>query len=72
MQEIIAEKNPELANREQVAEEVGIGAVIFHNLKNSRMRDIIFDWNEVLNFDGETGQMCIRDRSSGGGASRKF
>ncbi|HHW99389.1 MAG TPA: arginine--tRNA ligase [Firmicutes bacterium] len=55
VQEIIAEKNPELANREQVAEEVGIGAVIFHNLKNSRMRDIIFDWNEVLNFDGETG-----------------
>lgn len=55
VQTIIAEKNPELANREQVAEQVGIGAVVFHNLKNSRMRDIIFDWNEVLNFDGETG-----------------
>ncbi|NLW17849.1 MAG: arginine--tRNA ligase [Firmicutes bacterium] len=55
VREIIAEKNPNLPNREQVAEEVGIGAVIFHNLKNSRMRDIIFDWNEVLNFDGETG-----------------
>lgn len=55
VREIIAEKNPELPQREQVAEEVGIGAVIFHNLKNSRMRDIIFDWNEVLNFDGETG-----------------
>lgn len=55
VQTIIAEKNPELADREQVAEQVGIGAVVFHNLKNSRMRDIIFDWNEVLNFDGETG-----------------
>lgn len=52
---IIAEKNPELPNKEQVAEQVGIGAVIFHNLKNSRMRDIIFDWNEVLSFEGETG-----------------
>ncbi len=52
---IIAEKNPELPNKEQVAEQVGIGAVIFHNLKNSRMRDIIFDWSEVLSFEGETG-----------------
>jgi arginyl-tRNA synthetase len=55
VQEIIAEKNPALPNKEQVAEQVGVGAVIFHNLKNSRMRDIIFDWNEVLNFEGETG-----------------
>ncbi|NLY54100.1 MAG: arginine--tRNA ligase [Firmicutes bacterium] len=53
--EIIAEKNPHLPNKEEVAEQVGIGAVIFNNLKNGRMRDIIFDWDEVLNFDGETG-----------------
>ena len=53
--EIIAEKNPDLPNRAEVAEQVGVGAVIFNNLKNSRMRDIIFDWNELLSFEGETG-----------------
>lgn len=52
---IIEEKNPGLLHKDQVAEQVGIGAVIFHNLKHSRMRDIIFDWNEVLSFEGETG-----------------
>lgn len=52
---IIAEKNPDLANADLVAEQVGIGAVIFHNLKHGRMRDIIFDWDEILNFEGETG-----------------
>ncbi|MGI6359267.1 MAG: arginine--tRNA ligase [Bacillota bacterium] len=52
---IIAEKNPGLQNRQQVAEDVALGAIIFSNLKNSRIKDIIFDWNEMLNFDGETG-----------------
>jgi arginyl-tRNA synthetase len=52
---IITEKNPNLADREQVAEQVAMGAIIFSNLKNSRIKDIIFDWNEMLNFDGETG-----------------
>ncbi len=52
--DIIAEKNPELPNREEVARQVGIGAVLFGPLKNSRIKDVIFDWNEILNFDGET------------------
>lgn len=52
---IIAEKNPDLLQRGQVAEQVAMGAIIFNNLKNSRIKDIIFDWNEMLNFDGETG-----------------
>lgn len=53
--QIIAEKNPNLLGREQVAGDVALGAIIFNNLKNSRIKDIIFDWNEMLNFDGETG-----------------
>ena len=53
--EIINEKNPDLDNKEEVAEKVGIGAVIFTYLKNKREKDIVFNWEEMLNFDGETG-----------------
>lgn len=53
--EIINEKNPTLENKEEVANKVGIGAVIFTYLKNSRERDIVFDWNDMLSFEGETG-----------------
>ncbi|MDU1855899.1 MAG: arginine--tRNA ligase, partial [Clostridium baratii] len=45
--EIINEKNPELENKEEVAKKIGIGAVIFTYLKNSREKDIIFDWKEI-------------------------
>lgn len=53
--EIINEKNPGLENKEEVATKVGVGAMIFTYLKNSRERDIVFDWKEMLSFDGETG-----------------
>ncbi|URZ01321.1 arginine--tRNA ligase [Clostridium felsineum] len=53
--EIIEEKNPELKDKEEVSKKVGIGAVIFTYLKNGRERDIIFDWKEMLSFEGETG-----------------
>lgn len=53
--EVINEKNPELENKEEVAKKIGIGAVIFTYLKNSREKDIIFDWKEILSFEGETG-----------------
>jgi len=53
--EIINEKNPELENKEDVAKKVGIGAIIFTYLKNHRERDIVFNWEEMLSFDGETG-----------------
>ena len=53
--EIINEKNPNLKNKEEVAEKVGIGAMVFTYLKNSRDKDIVFDWNDMLSFDGETG-----------------
>lgn len=53
--EVINEKNPELQNKEEVAKKIGIGAVVFTYLKNSREKDIIFDWKEILSFEGETG-----------------
>lgn len=53
--EIINEKNPGLENKEETAKKIGIGAVIFTYLKNNREREIIFDWKEMLNFEGETG-----------------
>lgn len=52
---IIEEKNPGLENKEDVAEKVGVGAVIFSTLYNNRIKDIVFSYDKVLNFDGETG-----------------
>ncbi|WP_040194396.1 arginine--tRNA ligase [Clostridium culturomicium] len=54
-EEIINDKNPNLENKKEVAKKVGIGAVVFTYLKNSRERDIVFDWSEMLSFEGETG-----------------
>ena len=48
-------KNPNLENKEEIAKKVGIGAVIFNDLYNSRIKDEIFDWDTMLNFNGETG-----------------
>lgn len=53
--EVIEAKNPTLANKEAVAEAVGIGAVVFGDLKNTRTLDVDFSLKDVLNFDGETG-----------------
>lgn len=52
---IIEEKNPNLQNKEQVAKDVGIGAVIFNDLFNSRVKNVVFDLERMLNFQGETG-----------------
>lgn len=52
---IIEEKNPELENKERVAEQVGIGAVIFDDLYNSRIKNVVFDLDRMLSFEGETG-----------------
>ena len=52
---IIEEKNPDIPDKEEVAKQVGIGAIIFNDLYNQRIKDVIFDWNKLLNFDGETG-----------------
>lgn len=53
--EVINEKNPTLENKEEVAKKIGVGAVVFTYLKNSREKDIVFDWKEMLSFEGETG-----------------
>ena len=53
--EIIEEKNPELEDKDEVAKKVGIGAIIFNDLANSRVKDEIFEWDTILNFQGETG-----------------
>lgn len=55
VQKVIEEKNPSLANKEEVARQVGVGAVIFHDLKNFRLNDVNFSWEEMLTFEGETG-----------------
>lgn len=54
---IIEEKNPDLSmtEKEEIAKKVGVGAVIFNDLANSRVKDEIFDWDTILNFNGETG-----------------
>ena len=51
----INEKNPDLADKETVAKMVGVGAVIFHDLFNQRIKNVEFSWNEVLSFEGTTG-----------------
>jgi arginyl-tRNA synthetase len=53
--EIIEAKNPQLKNKEEVAKQVGIGAVIFNDLYNQRIKDVTFTWEKILNFEGETG-----------------
>ncbi len=52
--DIIKEKSPGLENKEEIARQVGIGAVVFSVLCNNRIKDIVFSWDNVLNFDGET------------------
>jgi len=53
--EIIIEKGVNTDNMDETAKQVGIGAVIFQELANSRIKDYVFSWDKVLNFEGETG-----------------
>ncbi len=55
VKEVIAEKNPNLENKDEVAKMVGVGAIIFNDLFNQRIKDVSFQWDKILNFDGETG-----------------
>ncbi len=55
VQKVIEEKNPDMENRDENAKKIGIGAVVFNNLNNTLIKDQIFDWDRVLNFQGETG-----------------
>lgn len=51
---VIMDKNPDLPNKEEVAENIGVGAIIFGALYSSRIKDMVFNWENALNFDGET------------------
>ena len=51
---VLAEKNPALENKAEIAEKVGVGAVIFGALYNNKIKDIVFSYDKALNFDGET------------------
>lgn len=53
--QIIKEKNVNTENIDETAKEVGIGAVVFNELSNYRIKDYVFSWDKVLNFEGETG-----------------
>lgn len=53
--DVIRAKNPNLKNMDQVAEQVGVGAVIYNDLSTDRSKDVEFDWNAVLDFEGDTG-----------------
>ncbi len=55
VEDVIKEKNPEMENPEVEGKKIGIGAIIFHNLANTIIKDQVFDWDNVLNFQGETG-----------------
>ncbi len=70
--ELIEEKNPSLKNKEEVAKQVGIGAVIFHDLFNQRIKNINFSWKEVLSFEGTTGPYVQYTYARAGSILRKY
>ncbi|MEL7609748.1 MAG: arginine--tRNA ligase [Bacillota bacterium] len=53
--EVIKEKSPDLEDKELIARQVGVGAVVWNALYNNRIKDVVFSWDKALNFDGETG-----------------
>lgn len=53
--DILLEKSPDIKDKDLVAKQVGIGAVVYATLQNNRIKDIDFWWDRALNFDGETG-----------------
>ena len=55
---VIEDKNPALENKQDIAEKVGIGSVIFGALYNNKIKDIVFSYDKVLSFEGETGVYC--------------
>lgn len=55
VEKVIEEKNPDMENKHEEATKIGLGAVIFNNLSTSIIKDLVFDWDIALNFNGETG-----------------
>lgn len=64
---VVSEKNPDLENKDEIAEKVGVGAVIFGALYNNKIKDIVFSYDKVLSFEGETSvyvqYTCARAKS---------
>jgi arginyl-tRNA synthetase len=61
-EKIIEEKNPDLPNKKLIAQQVGIGAIIFNDLSSDRIKNVDFDWDRVLDFEGDSGpyvQYCV-------------
>ena len=52
---IVAEKNPDHPDPATAAEQIGVGAVVFHDLKSQRTKEVVFDWEEILSYEGDTG-----------------
>lgn len=79
IRDIIEQKNPGLKSKEEVARQVGVGAVIFNDLSANRIKDIVFSWEDALSFEGETGpyvqytyaRACSVLRKAVGEAGRK-
>ena len=67
VEKIIEERNTDLENKQKVCEQVGIGALVFNDLMNDRVKDVDFDWDKVLDFDGRSGPFVqyslVRSRS---------
>ena len=55
IEKIIEEKNPDMENKYENAKKIGIGAITFSNVGTTIIKDQIFDWDAILNFNGETG-----------------
>lgn len=53
--ETMLAKNPNALNVDEIAKQVGVGAVVFQELSNSRIKDYTFSWSRTLSFEGETG-----------------
>lgn len=68
----INEKNPQLENKEEVARQVGIGAVLYSTLSAGRIKDISFNFERVLNYDGETGPYVQYTHARASSVLRKF
>lgn len=69
---IIDERNPDLKNKEEVSRQVGVGAVIFNDLVNDRVRDVDFEWKKVLDFEGNSGPFVQYSLVRAGSLLKKF
>ncbi|MBQ8823279.1 MAG: arginine--tRNA ligase [Lachnospiraceae bacterium] len=69
---LIEEKNPTLQNKVEVAHMVGIGAVVFHDLYNQRIKNVDFSWEDVLSFEGTTGPYVQYTYARAGSVLQKY